>query len=120
MEIDLHGYHPDDILNEGILTKLVQQAWEMGESEVDFIHGHGRKRGISVGFVNTNTGFFGLRVRSELRNGDLLRQWIKRTTLDCSDPGRTRIKLKRNKAPSRTRLDDLLKPLTERPYRVAL
>ena len=29
MEIDIHGYHPDNILETGIFTKLVQQAWEM-------------------------------------------------------------------------------------------
>jgi hypothetical protein len=120
MEIDIHGYHPDNILETGIFTKLVQQAWEMGEPDIYFIHGHGKKRGISVGFVNTNTGFFGLRVRSELRHSDKLRQWIKRTTLDCSDPGCTGIKLKRNESPTRTKLDELLKPPTERPFKVAL
>ena len=119
MEIDLHGYHPEDILETGVFAKLVQQAWEMGETEMDFIHGHGHKRGKSVGFVNTNTGFFGLKIRSELRHSDELRQWIKRTTLDCSDPGRTGVKLKRNKGPTRKKLDELLKPLTERPFKVS-
>jgi hypothetical protein len=65
-EIDLHGYHPDDICGEP-LSKMIQQAWEMGAERIRFIHGHGHNRGISVGFVNTNTGYFGLRVRSELR-----------------------------------------------------
>ncbi len=32
MEIDLHGYHPRDIVWSGVLEKIVQQVWEMGES----------------------------------------------------------------------------------------
>jgi DNA-nicking Smr family endonuclease len=43
MEIDLHGYHPREIVFNGTLAKIVQQAWEMGESELTLIHGHGRK-----------------------------------------------------------------------------
>jgi hypothetical protein len=43
----------------GVLVELVEQAWEMGESELVLIHGHGCNRGITPGFVNTNTGFFG-------------------------------------------------------------
>jgi hypothetical protein len=31
MEIDLHGYHPAEIVFNGTLGKIVQQAWEMGE-----------------------------------------------------------------------------------------
>ena len=31
MEIDLHGYHPQEIVWNGKLTRIVQQAWEMGE-----------------------------------------------------------------------------------------
>jgi hypothetical protein len=49
---------PREIVWNGILTKLVKQAWEMGETELILIHGHGRNRGITPGFVNTNTGFF--------------------------------------------------------------
>jgi hypothetical protein len=120
MEIDLHGYHPRDVIETGILARIVQQSWEMGEAEIYFIHGHGRRRGISVGFVNTNTGYFGLAVRSELRHSDRLRQWIKHTTLNCQDPGFTSVKLKRNPSPSRTALDsDLLKPLTERTFKTS-
>jgi hypothetical protein len=59
MQIDLHGYHPRQIVRNGVLVELVEQAWEMGESELVLIHGHGRNRGITPGFVNTNTGFFG-------------------------------------------------------------
>jgi hypothetical protein len=44
----------------GVLAKIVEQAWEMGKRELILIHGHGRNRGITPGFVNTNTGFFGL------------------------------------------------------------
>ena len=59
MEIDLHGYDPRQIVETDTLAKIVQQAWEMGEPYLRLIHGHGRMRGISPGFVNTNTGFFG-------------------------------------------------------------
>ena len=116
MEIDLHGYHPDDLDriydDEAVclLNRIVQQAWEMGESELRLIHGHGRNRGISPGFVNTNTGYFGLRVRSALRRDDSLRKWIKYTTLDCSHDGSTNIKLKKNAAPTRIALDPLPPP----------
>jgi hypothetical protein len=68
MQIDLHGYHPAEIVWSGVLAKLVEQAWEMGERELILIHGHGRNRGITPGFVNTNTGFFGLQIRSALRH----------------------------------------------------
>jgi hypothetical protein len=64
MQIDLHGYHPAEIVWSGVLAKVVEQAWEMGERELILIHGHGRNRGITPGFVNTNTGFFGLQIRS--------------------------------------------------------
>jgi len=40
MEIDLHGYHPSDIVWNGVLAKIVQQAWEMGERRLCLIHGH--------------------------------------------------------------------------------
>jgi DNA-nicking Smr family endonuclease len=52
MDIDLHGYHPSDINVENLL----KQAWETGASQVTLIHGHGHKRGISVGLSNTHTG----------------------------------------------------------------
>jgi hypothetical protein len=74
------------------------------------IHGHGRNRGKSPGFVNTNTGYFGLRIRRALRHSSELRQWIKVSTLDCSDPGTTTIDLKRNPAPTRAELDSDLFP----------
>ena len=51
MQIDLHGYHPAEILWSGVLAKLVEQAWEMRERELILIHGHGRNRGITPGFV---------------------------------------------------------------------
>lgn len=110
MEIDLHGYHPRDIVWSGVLTKLVQQAWEMGESHLCFIHGHGRNRGITPGFVNTNTGYFGLEIRRALRHELELRQWILHTTLDCEYPGCTTVKLRPNGAPTRTKLDPDLLP----------
>jgi len=100
--LDLHGHHPDDIK----LARVIKQAWEMGVERIQLIHGHGRARGLSPGFVNTNTGYFGLRIRTELRHNRELRQWVKYTTLDCSDWGATAIKLKPNPEPNRTALDD--------------
>ena len=52
MQIDLHGYHPSEIVWSGALAKLVEQTWEMEERERTLIHGHGRNRGITPGFVN--------------------------------------------------------------------
>jgi hypothetical protein len=105
MQIDLHGYHPRQIVWNGALMAIVEQAWEMGEDELILIHGHGRNRGITPGFVNTNTGFFGLEIRKALRHDERLRRWIHYTTLDCSSPGHTRVSLKVNRSPTRTRLD---------------
>ena len=101
VELDLHGYHPDDICGEP-LAKILRLAWEAGAKDIRLIHGHGRNRNITPGFVNTNTGYFGLRIRAELRHDVGLRQWIKHTTLDCGHEGSTTIKLKRNPAPTRT------------------
>ena len=61
MEIDLHGYHPSQIVDTLVLNAIVQQTWEMGETDLKLIHGHGYDRGHPMGFVNTNTGFFGLK-----------------------------------------------------------
>lgn len=110
MVIDLHGYHPSDIVWSDVLEKIIQQAWEKGEEYLALIHGHGRNRGITPGFVHTNTGFFGLEVRRALRNYKPFRQWIHHTTLDCSDMGMTSVRLKRNPSPSRTELDANLLP----------
>jgi hypothetical protein len=102
--VDLHGYHPDDICGSP-LSQMIEQAWEMGAGRIRLIHGHGRGRGLSPGFVNTNTGYFGLQIRRELRDDVGLRRWIKHTTLDCSDDGSTVVKLKRNPNPTRTEFD---------------
>ena len=62
--VDLHGYYPTDITGYPYattgspLSRIIEQAWEMGKGSIRFIHGHGR--GLSPGFVNTNTGYFGL------------------------------------------------------------
>jgi hypothetical protein len=81
----------------------------MGEPELRLVHGHGRARGRSPGFYNTNTGFLGLQIRRALRNHVELRAWIKVSTLDCSDWGATKIRLKPNASPTRIGLDaDLL------------
>lgn len=104
VRIDLHGYHPRQIVG-AVLAALLQQAWEMGADGICFIHGHGRGRGIPRGFFNTNTGYFGRRVRRQLRHNRVLRQWIKYTTLDCGDWGATTVKLKSNAHPSRRDID---------------
>ena len=114
MEIDLHGFHPSEIVHADILTKIVQQTWEMGDTNLTLIHGHGRNRGISPGFVNTNTGYFGLEIRRALRHDTQLRRWIKYSTLDCSDIGVTGIRLKPNPAPTRSELDPELLPRSRR------
>jgi len=110
MELDLHGYHPRDIVWNGVLENIIQQSWEMGEAEICLIHGHGRNRGISPGFVNTNTGYFGLEIRSALRNQVVFRQWIKWTTLCCVHAGATTVRLKRNPSPTRGEFDCSLLP----------
>ncbi|MGC1421901.1 MAG: Smr/MutS family protein [Terracidiphilus sp.] len=105
MTIDLHGYHPAEIVRSGVLSKVVQQSWEMGERYLYLIHGHGRNRGITPGFVNTNTGYFGLQIRQALRHDKSIRTWIHHTTLNCEDMGVTSVRLKRNPAPSSSRFD---------------
>ena len=105
VKIDLHGYRPSEIVWNGLLITIVQQCWEMGETELRLIHGHGRARGKTPGFVNTRTGVFGLAIRRMLRRKRKLRKWIKYTTLDCRQWGATTVKLKPNPAPSRTELD---------------
>lgn len=116
VQIDLHGYHPRDIKGAPLAT-ILEQAWQMGAPRIRFIHGHGRTRGKrdwSRGFYRTNTGYFGLKVRRALRRNRALRQWIKYSTLDCSDWGRTTVKLKRNPKPTRTALDlSVLPPRTQ-------
>ena len=87
MQIDLHGYHPKEIVWNGVLLELIKQTWEIGERELILIHGHGRNRGITLGFVNTNTGFLGLEIRGALRHDERLRQSIHHTALDCCRPG---------------------------------
>jgi hypothetical protein len=106
MEIDLHGYHPSTVCwDTDMLSRLAQQAWEMGETELCLIHGHGRNRGSSPGFVNTNTGFLGLEIRRRLRTDTELRRWIRHTTLCCKEAGCTTVKLKPNPSPTRTDFD---------------
>ena len=107
IEIDLHGYHPAEIVFNGTLDRILEQAWEMGEDDLTLIHGHGRNRGITPGFVNTNTGYFGLCIRRVLRHDNSLRQCIRYTTLDCRQMGCTSIKLKANPKPTRRKLDCL-------------
>jgi len=107
LEVDLHGYHPSEIVFNGILGEILRQACEMGEFELTLIHGHGRNRGITPGFVNTNTGYFGLCIRRALRQDRSYRQWIKHTTLDCRQMGSTSIRLKPNSNPTRKQMDCL-------------
>lgn len=103
VEIDLHGYHPADFIGLP-MAKIIEQAWEMGAERLQFIHGHGRGRGIRSRF-NTNSGYFGVRIRRELRHTAALRRWIKYTTLDCGRSGATTVKLKTNRNPTRRELD---------------
>ena len=105
MEVDLHGYHPSQIVRSGWLQAFVQQVWEMGEARLTLIHGHGRNRGVSPGFVNTNTGYFGLCIRRALRHDKSLREWIFPTTLDCGQMGCTSVRLKPNPSPTRRVID---------------
>jgi hypothetical protein len=105
MEVDLHGFHPSQIVRSGWLHKLVRQSWEMGEQSLTLIHGHGRNRGISPGFVNTNTGYFGLCIRRALRHDEGFREWIFRSTLDCRQMGCTSVRLKPNPNPTRESVD---------------
>ncbi|HTV38383.1 MAG TPA: hypothetical protein VMF12_18285 [Xanthobacteraceae bacterium] len=112
-KIDLHGYHPSAFIGAP-MAAIIEQAWEMGADRVRFVHGHARGRGISPGFFNTKTGYFGLRIRRELRHNRSLRRWIKYTTLQCSGWGVTTVKLKANPNPTRRELD--LSVLPDRTY----
>jgi Smr domain len=118
VKIDLHGYRPSEIVWNGTLLKIVQQCWEMGESELQLVHGHGRARGKKPGFFNTRTGVFGLAIRRVLRRNRKVRQWIKYSTLDCRQWGATKVKLKPDPAPTRTVLDPEL--LEDRSARAQL
>jgi len=105
MQVDLHGFHPSQIVSSGWLYRLAQQTWEMGEERLTLIHGHGRNRGISPGFVYTNTGYFGLCIRRALRNDEVFREWIFPSTLDCSQMGCTSVRLKPNHCRTREKVD---------------
>lgn len=100
-KVDLHGNYPAEVCS-GLLTRIVRQAWEMGVKNLVLIHGHGRNRGISPGFANTNTGYLGLTVRRTLRHDPELRQWIFPSTIYRGDAGQTIVKLRPNTTPSRT------------------
>ncbi len=91
MEIDLHGFHPRDLDLEGLL----KQVWETGADDVVLVHGHGRSRGKSPGFVNTKTGHFGLCIRATIRGNPRLKPWVKISTLDCRRWGSTTVELKK-------------------------
>ena len=113
VKIDLHGYRPAEFVGAPMAT-IIEQAWQTGADKLRFIHGHGRGRGKSPGFVNTKTGWLGLRIRRALRHDPQLRRWIKYTTLDCGKWGVTTVKLKANPNPTRQALD--LSVLPERSY----
>jgi hypothetical protein len=101
MEIDLHGFHPRDLDLEGLL----KQAWETGADDVVLVHGHGRSRGKSPGFLNTKTGYFGLCIRATIRGNPRLKPWVKISTLDCRRWGSTSVELKKNPNPTRSEID---------------
>jgi hypothetical protein len=102
MEVDLHNFHPSEIS----VLDLVRQAWETGADELVLIHGHGHKRKIQVRFVNSNTGYFGLEIRRVLRHrtGEL-KEWAVVSSLNCSKPGETSIRLRSNPSPKRYEID---------------
>lgn len=112
MDVDLHGFHPD----QDVLAPILRQLWEMGQFEVRLIHGHGRNRGLSPGFVNTNTGYLGLAVRSSLRKDTELRQWIHYTSMNCGHNGSTWVRLKKNPSPSRSEFDWSLIPTKQHRF----
>jgi len=103
VQFDLHGYYPEHIYG-GIVELIVEQAWEMGADTLILIHGHGRNRGVTPGFVNANTGYLGLQVRAALQEKDL-RKWVKISTLYRGHNGSTSIRLKPNPSPTRTNFD---------------
>jgi hypothetical protein len=112
IDVDLHGYNPNDLgcqygraESDSLMQAIVRQAWEMGHERLRFIHGHGRNRGLSPGFVNTNTGYFGLCIRRTLRGDTDLRQWVFHTTVECGDIGCTTVRLKPNSTPTRKEFD---------------
>jgi len=71
---------PDEIVHGELLEKIVEQAWEKGGKTPLFDSRTRHNRGMSPGFVNTNTGYFGLRIRNALRHATELRPWIKIST----------------------------------------
>jgi hypothetical protein len=103
-EFDLHGFHPRDI-DGCLLARISHQAWEMGVGRLVLIHGHGRNRGLTPGFVNTNTGYLGLTVRRALRSGPDIRQWLFVSTVDRGHAGSTKVRVKPNPKPSRKEFD---------------
>lgn len=54
MELDLHGYHPNEI----DVADLLKQAWETGADKVTLIHGHGRKSGTITRVCKYQHGLF--------------------------------------------------------------
>jgi hypothetical protein len=109
LTIDLHGYHPSTIEGGGILSNVLQQAWEMGRQRVVFIHGHGLKHGSPRPFANTNTGWLGLTVRTVLRSNVELRKWAY-AKIDVSRAGATTMRVKPNPSPSRLVFDGAFFP----------
>lgn len=107
--VDLHGYHPDQI-DSAFMTTILTQACETGLPFVRFIHGHGKNRDFTLGFVYTNTGLLGLSVRRLLRDDASLRKWIRHTTLDCSHDGSTAVRIRRHEVPTRAKIDTALLP----------
>jgi DNA-nicking Smr family endonuclease len=109
LEVDLHGYHPRTVDESGLLAKIIKQAWEMGAKELVIIHGHGMSRAKRRPFANTNTGVFGLSVRSYLRNTKKLRRWMF-AKIDTHHDGSTTIKIRSNPNPTRTEMDRSIFP----------
>jgi hypothetical protein len=95
IEVDIHGRHPRQIMGLP-LQQLVEQAWRSGATQLVIIHGHGHHRG---GPVVQGSGRLGSRVRAWLQRDYRIGHYIKRRTIDCSNPGITSVELQKNPSP---------------------
>jgi Smr domain len=93
-EIDLHGFHPYDDDLHPTIEKALREAYETEAETLTIIHGHGHNRYRPFNpFVNSNTGFLGVTVRSFLRNNLDLRRWML-AKLDVSHDGSTTVRIR--------------------------
>jgi hypothetical protein len=109
LEVDLHGRHPRQIMGLP-LQQLIEHAWRSGVTRLILIHGHGHHRG---GPVVQGSGRLGSRVRAWLQRDYRIGHYIKRRTIDCSNPGVTSVDLHRNPRPqaSNFAIESILPPV---------